>query len=88
MRVYVRLYASFTRNLAEGVLAQYPEGIRAGIPIKVKLPEHSTLNDLVDHLALPQEQIKVIFVNGRAQALDFRLAPGDEVGIFPPVGGG
>jgi molybdopterin synthase sulfur carrier subunit len=88
MKVYVKLFAFFTTTVSEAVLAQHPEGIRAGIPIEVELPKSSTLEDLVDFLALPREQVKVTFVNGRAQKLDFHLEPGDEVGVFPPIAGG
>jgi sulfur carrier protein ThiS len=54
----------------------------------VELPEGSSLADLMTHLGLPKEQVKVSFVNGRHQDLEHGLEPGDEVGIFPPVGGG
>ena len=88
MKISVKLFASFTKNVSDVVLAQHPEGIRAGIPIEVELPDNSTLADLADVLALPREQIKVTFVNGIARQLDHRLDPGDKIGIFPPVGGG
>ena len=88
MKVYVKLFAFFTRTVSEVLLTQHPEGIRAGIPIEVELPNGSTLRNLVDHLDLPREQVKITFVNGRAQKLDRRLEPGDEIGIFPPVAGG
>ena len=31
---------------------------------------------------------KITFVNGIVQPLDWILAAGDDVGIFPPIGGG
>ncbi len=31
---------------------------------------------------------RVIFVNGVVRGDEHRLADGDEVGLFPPVGGG
>jgi len=52
------------------------------------LPEGATIADLIHHLNLPAEEVKLAFVNGRARPEDWRLEPGDEVGIFPPVGGG
>ncbi len=88
MQVYVKLFATLTRNVPETLLARYPQGIRAGTPLEVELPADSTLADLVAHLDLPPEEIKVLFVNGRAREPDHRLEPKDEVGIFPPVGGG
>lgn len=47
-----------------------------------------TVNALVDRLGIPQEEVRIVFVNGVSAALDRELADGDRVGIFPPVGGG
>ena len=88
MKVYVRLFATLVQSVPEAVLARYPRGIRAGFSFEIGLPEGSTLADLVAHLDLPREEVKVTFVNGRAQESDYLLAPGDQVGIFPAVGGG
>ena len=88
VRVRVKLYATLARSATGAVLAQYPEGLRPGDPLELEMPMGSTLADLVAYLALPQEQVKVSFVNGRAQGLDYGLKPGDEIGIFPPIGGG
>ncbi len=88
MKVYVKLFAFLTRSVSQAVLAQYPDGIRAGTPLEVELPRGSTLDDLTTYLDLPKEQIKVMFINGRAREPDHPLGPGDEVGIFPPIAGG
>lgn len=88
MKVQVRLFAALVQHIAESIRAHYPEGIRAGAPLEVELPEQSTLADLVSFLNLPQDQVRVVFVNGRARSLDYGLTSGDEVGIFPPIGGG
>jgi sulfur carrier protein ThiS len=56
--------------------------------MEIELPDKSTLADLVAHLGLPPEKVRVIFCNGRVRPRDHVLADGDEVGIFPPVGGG
>ncbi len=64
------------------------KGFEPVSPLEVELPESSTLADLVAHLGLTREELKLTFVNGRAQELEYHLVPGDEVGIFPPVGGG
>ncbi|MCA1954518.1 MAG: MoaD/ThiS family protein [Anaerolinea sp.] len=32
--------------------------------------------------------MKLCYVNGRYQEADYALNEGDEVGIFPPIGGG
>lgn len=88
MKVYVKVFATLVRSVSKAVLARYPQGIRAGSPLEVELPESSTLDDLIAYLALPREEVKMTFVNGRAQELDCLLAPEDQVGIFPAVGGG
>jgi molybdopterin synthase sulfur carrier subunit len=63
------------------------EGL-SGTPFEMDLPEGFTLQALTEYLKLPPEEVKLTFVNGRAQPLEFELTNGDEVGIFPPVGGG
>ncbi|MCS7259583.1 MAG: MoaD/ThiS family protein [Anaerolineae bacterium] len=87
MKVRVKLYATLVDLVPQSVRARMPE-MRPARPFEHELPEGSTLADLVNQLALPPAEIKAIFVNGRAQPLDYVLRPGDEVGVFPPVGGG
>ncbi len=80
MKVTVKLFA---------MLQTYaPEGARAGTPFEVEMPENSTIADLIDHLDIPEREVKIAYVDGRARSPQFRLEPGTEVGIFPPVGGG
>jgi molybdopterin synthase sulfur carrier subunit len=55
----------------------------------VELPDGATVEDLLEeHLCLPANQVKLVFVNGVVRGEDHRLADGDEVTVFPPVGGG
>jgi len=42
----------------------------------------------VNGLKLPREEVKLFFVKGRARPIDWPLESGDEVGIFPLIGGG
>jgi molybdopterin converting factor small subunit len=79
MRVHVKLFATLRR---------YVDGAAYGVPFEVDLPEGATIADLIRQLNLPAEEVKVAFVNARARPEDWRLEPDDEVGIFPPVGGG
>ncbi|MBN1136913.1 MAG: MoaD/ThiS family protein, partial [Anaerolineae bacterium] len=57
-------------------------------PLEIEISDGATLADLARQLKVPQEEVKMVFVNGRVRPLDYALQPGDEVGIFPPVGGG
>jgi sulfur carrier protein ThiS len=88
MLIQAKLFATLIRMVPDQVRERYPQSIRAGSPLEVELPEASTLADLVAHLGLPPEKVRVIFVNGRIQRREYILVSGDEVGIFPPVGGG
>jgi molybdopterin converting factor small subunit len=54
----------------------------------MEVPDGATLADLVNQLKLPLTEVKMAFVNGQARAMDWPLQPGDEVGFFPPLGGG
>ncbi len=79
MRVSVKLFAS---------LVHYSAGSLPGSPFIVNLPDSSSLKQLVDKLGIPCEETKITFVNGLVRDLDWILRPDDEVGIFPPIGGG
>ena len=79
MQVRVKLFAS---------LCQCRAGSTPGTPFNIELPDSCTVSQLATLLSLPSSQVKVIFVNGRARPLDWLLAADDEIGIFPPIGGG
>jgi sulfur carrier protein ThiS len=59
-----------------------------GQPCSVALAEAATVADLINELGLPEEEVKLVFVNGRSCKMDHVLSEGDEIGLFPPVGGG
>lgn len=79
MKITVKLFATLSR---------YGQGQRAGTPMEIELPEDTTLQKLIDHLKIPLEETRVTFVNGIIQESDWKLKDGDEVGMFPPIGGG
>ena len=79
MRIRVKLFATLGRRIAGGA---------AGDLFPAEVPEGCTIADLIRHLDLPQNEVKVTFVNGRTRPLSWLLQPEDEVGIFPPIGGG
>ena len=79
MRVHVKLFAGLTRYGPDG---------KPGEAFEVALPEEATAGDLLAEVGVPREEAKVIFINGRARPPETTLAAGDQVGIFPPIGGG
>lgn len=77
--VRARLFATLRRL--------YPE-LGLGEAMPVTLPEGSTVGDLIRKLDLPENEVKIVFVNGLVKTADDPLSDEDEIGIFPPVGGG
>ncbi|MDY7077642.1 MAG: MoaD/ThiS family protein [Chloroflexota bacterium] len=79
MVVHVKLFATLRR--------QFPDlGIGESMP--VELPDGATIDQLIEHLRLPAKEVKIVFVNGIVREGEHVLAKGDEMGIFPSVGGG
>ncbi|HET91052.1 MAG TPA: MoaD/ThiS family protein [Chloroflexi bacterium] len=79
MVIHVKLFATLRH--------QYPH-LDIGEAMPVDLPPGTTVNQLIDHLDLPSEQVKIVFVNNCVQNGEYVLNAADQVGIFPPVGGG
>ena len=48
----------------------------------------TTIRALMAQLGVPEDEVKLIFINGVKGDLTASLAGGERVGIFPPVGGG
>jgi molybdopterin converting factor small subunit len=79
MRVYAKLYATLTKYAAGSIMHD---------PLEMEMPEQATLCELYDKLGIPHDEVKTAFVNSAIQGPDYVLCDGDEIGIFPPVGGG
>jgi molybdopterin converting factor small subunit len=89
VKVTVKLFATLAMKVSERTQGHHPgRSLRSGELFEQELPEGSTLNDLLGHLELDRKEAAIIFVNARNRELGYRLAEGDQVGIFPPVGGG
>jgi hypothetical protein len=74
-----------------GALACYGGGAKEGnfANLKMRLPEGSTIADLLAHLKMPTEDRGITFINGRLSAmpglqpdLGHLLQDGDRVGFF------
>ncbi len=79
MKIKVKLFAN---------LRQYLPGAPIGEAVEIDVPNQYTLGELASQLKLPPDEVKICFVNGIICELDQKLNAGDEVGIFPPIGGG
>lgn len=56
-------------------------------PLRLKLPPGAKVMDLVSQLGL-KDKLVIAIVNGSREELEFPLAAGARVALFPPVGGG
>jgi len=53
-----------------------------------EIHEDTTVEKLIQDLGIPDELVKLIFINGKRRDRTYTLKQGDRVGLFPPVGGG
>jgi molybdopterin synthase sulfur carrier subunit len=79
VQVHVKLFAT---------LRDQRPGLGIGESFPVDLPTGATVERLVQVLGLPPEEVRLVYINGRSQTEEYVLADGDQIGIFPPVGGG
>ena len=79
MKIKVKLFATLKRYLGD---------LPAGTPVEMDVADGTTLGALAELLKLPPEEVKICFINGKICELDQPLRDGDDVGIFPPIGGG
>lgn len=79
IKVEVRLY---------GTLKERLQGDEADRPLFIELRNEATLEQLLDSLAIPVEEVVVTLVNGSAKGNSYSLNDGDVVDVFPPPIGG
>lgn len=64
-------------------LVNYVPYAKAGVPFDAEVAKGSTISELLGYLMLPENEVNIIFVNGRSQSRDYKLAEGDAIGIYP-----
>jgi sulfur-carrier protein len=83
MQITLRLYAT---------LRVYKPELAAGAPdtgfVLLLAPGTTLLTVVEEHLHIPRQTVKLMFVNGIARDDSYVLQDGDEAGIFPPIAGG
>ena len=75
-QVQVNLYA---------MLRRYVDGATS---VDVEIEPGQTIEQVLSQLGVPPGQTRIIFVNSRAAALTDRLQGGEQIGVFPAIGGG
>jgi molybdopterin converting factor small subunit len=74
MQITVKLFANFRNN-------RFKDAPRT-------IATDTTVSGIVAELAIAQEELGVILINGRHGSLDQALVEGDTLSLFPLVGGG
>ncbi|BDV00353.1 hypothetical protein TDMWS_04380 [Thermodesulfomicrobium sp. WS] len=74
MRVAIKCFATLARFAPPAGFMELPEGAR--------------VLDLLAALEIPVSEVKLVFRNNRHAAVEAELSDGDEVRLFPAVGGG
>jgi molybdopterin synthase sulfur carrier subunit len=75
MHINIQLFASLS-NFTPISAGKYP------------IAPGTTVGMLLEHLGVAENEVKLIFVDGKKGDLTSTLQGGERVGIFPPVGGG
>ena len=74
MRFTVKLFAYFRDNRFRAEVREYPEG--------------TTVEEVIRSLGIDREEVGVTMINSRHCSLDQVPAEGDQLAIFPAIGGG
>lgn len=69
-------------------LRKYVPGYDGAVGHDLQIPPGSTVGDAARLLGIPEEDVKLIFVNGKGSKWDTLLQGDERLGLFPPVGGG
>jgi len=60
-----------------------------GVPqVETEIEPGQTVGDLLDRLGVPRDQTRIVFVNSRAASICCPLQGGEQIGVFPAIGGG
>ena len=74
MQITVKLFATLRKGRFEEKTMDFSAGVN--------------IEQIVRQIALPENDVTLIFVNGLHADFNTPLSEGDTVSLFPPVGGG
>jgi len=69
-------------------LRKYLPGYDAGPGHAMEVPPGAVVRDVARQLGIPEEEVKLIMVNGIGSKWETPLQGDERVALFPPVGGG
>jgi sulfur carrier protein ThiS len=88
MKIYLKVFATLADKLSESLKDQFPKGFKPGSAIELEMPAETSISALIEKLELQDKGGLLVFVNGRAKHNGYMVREGDQIGIFPPIGGG
>ncbi len=56
--------------------------------VDTEIESVETVESLLKRVGIPPDQTRIIFVNNRPANLSDRLEGGEQIGVFPAIGGG
>jgi sulfur carrier protein len=74
MQIDVHLFATFRQGRFRQRTLEFPPG--------------TTVSEVCQHLAIDPREVTILLVNGCAADRGHTLQSGDEVSLFPAIGGG
>ena len=74
MLVTIKLFAALRKGRFEAATVEYREG--------------TTVEEIIQELGIPQDEITLIFINGRHSNASAIVREGDTIAFFPAAGGG
>lgn len=74
--------------LLAATLRRFVPGYDAAAGVRLEIGPGSCVRDVARRLQVPEDEVRVIMVNGIAARWDTPVQGDDRVALFPPVGGG
>jgi sulfur-carrier protein len=74
--------------LLAATLRKYAPGYDAGTGYAMQIEDETSVRDVAKRLLIPEQEVKLIMVNGVHADWDTALKGDERVAYFPPVGGG
>lgn len=74
-RIEIHLYASLQKR-------------RTNPAARCEIGDAKTVRELLLDIDIPEKEVAIIMINGKRRQLETKLSDGDEVSLFPLIGGG
>jgi sulfur-carrier protein len=79
LKIEIHLFASLSKFLPKGAVDK---------SFMLEINDGACVKDIVNQIGIPQNNVKLVFINGIHAKDTDRFNDGDRLGLFPPIGGG